>query len=98
MQGEEAYPTCGMDGVLVWMMPPLGDLGWYVMDCDDPVEDRYDHENEQPKCEIVQEWIVYLIDQLFGSCRRGQHDQQRGAEQTRQNQALHGNTPCRPRP
>jgi hypothetical protein len=64
MQGEEAYPTCGMDGVLVWMMPPLADLGWYVMDCDDPVEDRYDHENEQPKCEIVQEWIVYLIDQF----------------------------------
>jgi hypothetical protein len=62
MQGEQAHPACGMDGVLVWMMPPSGDSGWYIMDCDDPVEDRYDHENEQPKCEIVQEWIVYLID------------------------------------
>src|SRR5215831_5101978 len=61
MQGEQAYPACGMDCVLVGMMAPSCDPGRYVMDRDDAVEDRHDHENEQPECEIIQEWIAYLI-------------------------------------
>src|SRR5262245_25983536 len=64
MEGEQAYPACRMDGVLVWMMPRFGDPGGYVVDCDDSVEDRYDHENEQPEREIVQEWIAYLVDHV----------------------------------
>src|SRR5215831_17349727 len=61
MQGEQAYPACGMDCVLVGMMAPSCDPGRYVMDRNDAVEDRHDHENEQPEREPVQEWVAYLI-------------------------------------
>ena len=32
MQGEQAHPACGMDSVLVWMMPRFSDLGRNIMD------------------------------------------------------------------
>jgi hypothetical protein len=54
-----------MDSILVGMMPRFGDPGRYVMDRDDPVEDRHDHENEQSECEPVQEWIAYLIYHFY---------------------------------
>jgi hypothetical protein len=47
-----------MDGILVWMVPRLGDQTRNIMNRDDAVKQHHDYEKEQAKCEIIQKRIV----------------------------------------
>lgn len=48
MQGEEAYPSGDMDGILVRMITVPGDLIWDVVDHDDGIEEKqYDKKHEE---------------------------------------------------
>lgn len=48
MQGEEAYPSGDMDGILVRMITVPGDLIWDVVDHDDCIEEKqYDKKHEE---------------------------------------------------
>ena len=38
-------------------MPRLSDLGRNVVDRDDAVDQHDDHEKQQTKCEVIQEWV-----------------------------------------
>lgn len=53
MQGEEAYPTGNMDGILVRMITVFGDLIGYVVNNDNCVEKKHDNEEHEEEGEIV---------------------------------------------
>ena len=57
MQREEADPPGGVDRVLMRVIAVLGDFVGHVVDCDDPIEQRYEHEDQQSEREIVEERI-----------------------------------------
>src|SRR6185312_14686189 len=58
VQGEQAYPTRGVDRILVRMIAGFRNKIRNVMDRDDSVEERDDYENQQAKREVVKERIA----------------------------------------
>jgi hypothetical protein len=66
MLHEEAHPPGGMNCILVRMIAGLGDQMWNVMDRDDAVKQREDHQEQESEGEIVQERIAYHIAFSYG--------------------------------
>jgi hypothetical protein len=54
MEREQAYPSRGVDGILMRVMPGFCDLVGNIMDRDDPVEQYHYDEDQQAECKIVQ--------------------------------------------
>ena len=54
MQGEEAYPPCRVDGVLMRMVSAMRDFVWNVMYRDDPVKYDQNDENQNKERDIVE--------------------------------------------
>jgi hypothetical protein len=59
MEREKTNPASRVYSIYVRMMTLLSDPSRDIVDRNDPVEDHNDHEDEQTKCEVVQEWIAY---------------------------------------
>ena len=54
MQGEKADPAGGVNGILVGMVPLLGDVVGDVVDRYHPVGDDQDDNNNQAECEVAE--------------------------------------------
>src|SRR6516164_11206409 len=59
VQHEQADPTGGMDRVFVRMMTRMGDLGRNVVDRYDAVDQHDDHEKQQAKRKVIEEWVFH---------------------------------------
>ncbi|MCY1454956.1 hypothetical protein D9M71_720540 [compost metagenome] len=53
MQGEQAYPPRGMDGILMWMVAVNGDFIGNIVKHDDAVEQHQPHEDQQTQGKII---------------------------------------------
>ena len=57
MQGEETHPPGRVDGILLRMIAMLRDFVGHIVDCDDAVEQRDEHKDEEAQREVVQERV-----------------------------------------
>ncbi|MNF18097.1 hypothetical protein D3C80_2219850 [compost metagenome] len=58
MQGEQADPASGVDGVLVWMVAVHRDLVGNVVENDDSVEQHDPHEDKNAQSEVVEHDVL----------------------------------------
>ena len=54
MKGEETDPPAGVNGILVGVIPRLGHVIGDVMNCDHPISEGQDDEDENSECKIAQ--------------------------------------------
>ena len=57
VQREEAHPPSSVDGILMRMTTVLRDLVGHVVDRDDAVEERDEHEKQEAEREVIEEGV-----------------------------------------
>ena len=54
MEREEAYPSCRVDRILVWMIAAMRNVVRDVVNRDDPVENHQAHKDQNKKRDVVE--------------------------------------------
>ena len=57
MQGEQAYPACNMDRILMRVISFHGNFIGNIMNCNNGIEDKDYDEERHEQCKIIKEHI-----------------------------------------